>query len=96
MPNAPANSDRPRSCVGIQPEGRAPAREGTEILNDKGDKIGVITSGGFGPSVDAPVAMGYVATDYAKAGTPLRLMVRGKPLPAKVTTLPFITKRYAK
>ncbi|MFN4275233.1 MAG: glycine cleavage system aminomethyltransferase GcvT [Ferrovibrio sp.] len=85
-----------RKRVGIQPEGRAPAREGTEILNDKGEKIGVITSGGFGPSVDAPVAMGYVATDYAKAGTPLSLMVRGKPLPAKICTLPFITKRYAK
>jgi Glycine cleavage system T protein (aminomethyltransferase) len=56
----------------------------------------VITSGGFGPSVDAPVAMGYVATDYAKVGTPLTLMVRGKALPAKVCTLPFITKRYAK
>jgi glycine cleavage system T protein len=85
-----------RKRVGIQPEGRAPAREGTEIFNDKNEKIGVITSGGFGPSVDAPVAMGYVATDYAKVGTPLTLMVRGKALPAKVCTLPFITKRYAK
>jgi aminomethyltransferase len=85
-----------RKRVGIQPQGRAPAREGTEIFNDKNEKIGVITSGGFGPSVDAPVAMGYVATDYAKVGTPLTLMVRGKALPAKVCTLPFITKRYAK
>lgn len=85
-----------RKLVGIQPEGRAPAREGTEILNDKGEKIGVITSGGFGPSVDAPVAMGYVAAPYAKADTPLSLMVRGKALPAKVAKLPFITKRYAK
>lgn len=85
-----------RKRVGIQPEGRAPAREGTEVLNDKGEKIGVITSGGFGPSVDAPVAMGYVATEYAKAGTPLGLLVRGKTLPAKTCTLPFITKRYAK
>lgn len=85
-----------RKRVGIQPEGRAPAREGTDILNDRGEKIGVITSGGFGPSVDAPIAMGYVATEYAKAGTPLALMVRGKSLPAKTCTLPFITKRYAK
>ena len=85
-----------RKRVGIRPDGRAPAREGTEIVNEKNEKIGVITSGGFGPSVDAPVAMGYVAPDYAKAGTPLTLMVRGKPLPAKTATLPFITKRYAK
>jgi aminomethyltransferase len=85
-----------RRLVGIQPEGRAPAREGTEVLDDKGDKIGTITSGGFGPSVDAPVAMGYVAAAHAKAGTPLSLMVRGKALPAKVAKLPFITKRYAK
>ncbi|QDO95855.1 glycine cleavage system aminomethyltransferase GcvT [Ferrovibrio terrae] len=85
-----------RKLVGIQPEGRAPAREGTEVLNDKGEKIGVITSGGFGPSVDAPVAMGYVAPQYAKADTPLSLMVRGKALPAKTCKLPFITKRYAK
>ncbi|MCW0232509.1 MAG: glycine cleavage system aminomethyltransferase GcvT [Ferrovibrio sp.] len=85
-----------RKRVGIQPEGRAPAREGTEIFNEKNEKIGVITSGGFGPSVDAPVAMGYVAIEYAKPGTPLTLMVRGKALPAKTCTLPFITKRYAK
>lgn len=85
-----------RKRVGIQPEGRAPAREGTEVFNDKGEKIGVITSGGFGPSVDAPVAMGYVATEYARPGTPLSLMVRGKALPAKTCSLPFITKRYAK
>lgn len=85
-----------RKLVGIQPEGRAPAREGTEVLNDKGEKIGVITSGGFGPSVDAPVAMGYVAPQYAKADTPLSLMVRGRALPAKTCKLPFITKRYAK
>jgi len=85
-----------RRRVGIQPEGRAPAREGTDVLNDRGDKIGTVTSGGFGPSVDAPVAMGYVAADYAKAGTPLGLSVRGKTLPARTCTLPFITKRYAK
>jgi aminomethyltransferase len=85
-----------RKLVGIQPEGRAPAREGTEVLNDKGEKIGVITSGGFGPSVDGPVAMGYVAPQYAKAETPLSLMVRGKALPARTCKLPFITKRYAK
>ncbi|HEX6960142.1 MAG TPA: glycine cleavage system aminomethyltransferase GcvT [Ferrovibrio sp.] len=85
-----------RKRVGIRPDGRAPAREGTEILSDRNERIGVITSGGFGPSVDAPIAMGYVATAYAKPETPLGLVVRGKALPAKVSTLPFITKRYAK
>src|SRR5690606_3670446 len=78
-----------RKLTGIRPEGRAPAREGTEVLNDKGEKIGTITSGGFGPSVDAPIAMGYVATEYAAPGTPLTLMVRGKALPAKTCKLPF-------
>ncbi|MBP7064633.1 glycine cleavage system aminomethyltransferase GcvT [Ferrovibrio sp.] len=85
-----------RKRVGIQPEGRAPAREGTEILDSAGRKIGIVTSGGFGPSVDAPVAMGYVETAHATAGTAIALLVRGKPLPAKIVTLPFITKRYAK
>lgn len=85
-----------RKRVGIQPEGRAPAREGTEVLDAAGKVVGTITSGGFGPSVDAPVAMGYVETAFATAGTPVQLLIRGKPLPAKIVTLPFITKRYAK
>lgn len=85
-----------RRRVGIKPDGRAPAREGTEVLDEAGAKIGMVTSGGFGPSVDAPVAMGYVAAAAAKPGTKLQLLVRGKPLPAQVATLPFITKRYAK
>jgi len=85
-----------RKRVGIQPEGRAPAREGTEVQSLDGRKIGIVTSGGFGPSVDAPVAMGYVETAAAAAGTPVQLIVRGKPLPAKIVALPFITKRYAK
>ena len=69
-----------RRRVGIRPEGRAPAREGTEILSASGEKIGVVTSGGFGPTVNGPVAMGYVASAHAAPGTPLQLMVRGKPL----------------
>lgn len=85
-----------RRLVGIKPEGRAPAREGTPILLPGGEQIGVITSGGFGPTVNGPVAMGYVAIAHAKAGTPVHLMVRGKPLPATVSTIPFIPKRYAK
>jgi aminomethyltransferase len=80
--------------VGIRPEGRAPAREGTEVLALLGDKLGNITSGGFGPSVNGPVAMGYVRAGYAAVGTPVNLMVRGKALSAVVAALPFAPHRY--
>ena len=82
--------------VGIKPEGRALAREQTEIHDQKGAKIGIVTSGGFGPSVDGPVAMGYVETSFARPGTPVSLLVRGKPLPAKIVALPFVPYRYAR
>jgi aminomethyltransferase len=84
-----------RRRVGVRPEGRAPAREGTLILAPSGERIGTITSGGFGPSVGGPVAMGYVDATYAVPGTPLSLMVRGKPLAASVVSLPFVAHRYA-
>ncbi|MFD1628007.1 glycine cleavage system aminomethyltransferase GcvT [Azospirillum griseum] len=83
-----------RRRVGIQPEGRQPAREHTDILDANGTKIGEITSGGFGPTAGAPVAMGYVDRAHAAVGTPLTLMVRGKPLPARVAALPFVPQRY--
>ncbi|ASG21213.1 glycine cleavage system aminomethyltransferase GcvT [Nitrospirillum viridazoti] len=83
-----------RYRVGIQPEGRAPAREHTEIQDANGQTVGEVTSGGFGPSANAPVAMGYVTAGNAAAGTPLSLIVRGKALPAKVATLPFVPQRY--
>jgi|TARA_R110002072_G_scaffold23991_6_gene82116 aminomethyltransferase len=86
----------PRKRVGIRPEGKGPAREGTEIHDADGNVIGAVTSGGFGPTANAPVAMGYVAKDFAKVGTPLSLMVRGKPRAAEVATMPFIEKRYRK
>ena len=57
-----------RKRVGILPDGRAPAREGTESLDARGQPIGRVTSGGFGPSVGAPIAMGYVETAHAAAG----------------------------
>ena len=85
-----------RKRVGIKPDGKAPAREGTEILALLGDKLGTITSGGFGPSVNGPVAMGYVAADYASTGTPVNLMVRGKALSAAVAPMPFVPHRYAR
>ncbi len=82
-----------RLRVGIQPEGRQPAREGTEIFVGK-RKIGVVTSGGFGPSVNGPVGMGYVESAFATAGTPVILMVRGKELPAKITKMPAVPNRF--
>ncbi|WDI32308.1 glycine cleavage system aminomethyltransferase GcvT [Hyphococcus flavus] len=83
-----------RLRVGILPEGRAPAREGAEIQSVDGKVIGKVTSGGFGPTVGGPVAMGYVETAYAETGTPLQLIVRGKPLAAVVADMPFTPNRY--
>jgi aminomethyltransferase len=85
-----------RKRVGIKPEGRAPAREGAEILSMQGERIGIVTSGGFGPSVNAPVAMGYVQSAHAAPGTLVNLMVRGKALAASVVPLPFFPHRYAR
>ena len=56
--------------------------------------VGRVTSGGFGPSVQGPVAMGYVASEHAEVGTPLAILVRGRPLPARVAPLPFVPHRY--
>jgi aminomethyltransferase len=82
-----------RLRVGITPEGRQPAREGTEVFHN-GRKIGIITSGGFGPSVNGPVGMGYVEAAFAKVGTDVTLMVRGRELPAKITAMPAVPNRF--
>jgi aminomethyltransferase len=82
-----------RRRVGIHPHGRAPAREGTEIHAD-GRAIGRVTSGGFGPSLNAPVAMGYVESAFAADGTKLDLMLRGQAQPASVVPMPFVPHRY--
>ncbi|MFN3314712.1 MAG: glycine cleavage T C-terminal barrel domain-containing protein, partial [Hyphomonas sp.] len=82
-----------RKRVGIQPLERAPAREGTEIQIG-GETIGVVTSGGFGPSVNAPVSMGYVASTHAAPGTKVDLIVRGKARPAEIAALPFVPQNY--
>ncbi|HOY78552.1 MAG TPA: glycine cleavage system aminomethyltransferase GcvT [Hyphomonadaceae bacterium] len=84
----------PSKRVGIKPTGRAPAREGTEIQSADGQVIGVVTSGGFGPSVNGPVAQGYVDTSYAKIGTPVKLIVRGKALEAEIAAMPFVPAKY--
>jgi len=83
-----------RTRVGILPQGRAPAREGTEIQDLDGNVIGSVTSGGYGPSVGGPVAMGYVKTDFAAPDTSINLIVRNKPLAAKVVKMPFTKKTY--
>jgi aminomethyltransferase len=83
-----------RRRVGIRPDGRAPARAQTTIVADDGTQAGTITSGGFGPSVNGPVAMGYVRKDLAADGTRLNLIVRGKSIPAAIVPLPFTPHRY--
>jgi aminomethyltransferase len=83
-----------RRSVGIRLDGRAPARAQTTIMAEDGTEAGVVTSGGFGPSVNGPIAMGYVRKDLAADGTRLVLIVRGKQLPAAVVPLPFIPHRY--
>lgn len=80
--------------VGIRPEGRAPARDGTVITDPSGREIGKVTSGGFGPSVNGPIAMGYVETASAAPGTRINLIVRGTPMPAEIVSLPFIPNRF--
>lgn len=83
-----------RIRVGLRPEGRAPAREHAEIVSAEGAPIGIVTSGGFGPSVGAPVAMGFVERAHSAVGTPVGLVVRGKPLAARVVALPFHPHAY--
>jgi aminomethyltransferase len=83
-----------RLRVGIRPDGRAPAREGTPIVDTDGKSLGRVTSGGFGPSVGGPVAMGYVDRRQSVVGTPLALFVRGTARPARIMRLPFVLHRY--
>jgi len=84
----------PRLRVGIRPEGRTPARTGTEITDPDGNIIGRITSGGYAPSLKAPIAMGYVSAAHKSPGTPVCLMVRGRSLPAHIAALPFSPHHY--
>ncbi|EPC04338.1 glycine cleavage system protein T [Litchfieldella anticariensis FP35 = DSM 16096] len=88
------NKDHTRKRVGLLGEGRAPVREGAELYSEAGEKIGVVTSGGFGPSVGKPVAMGYVAIEHAALDTQVFAEVRGKRLPMTVTKMPFVAPGY--
>jgi aminomethyltransferase len=83
-----------RRRVGLLPEGRAPVREGAELQDGAGKTVGQVTSGGFGPTMEVPVAMGYVAVDLAAVGTKINAVVRGKSLPMSVAKMPFVEQRY--
>jgi len=85
-----------RLRVGIRPDERAPAREGTEIADGAGRVVGKVTSGGFGPTVGGPIAMGYVELACASEGTRLGLLVRGSARPARVVAMPFVPHRYVR
>ena len=82
--------------VGIKPEGRIIAREKTIIFSKENKNIGEITSGTFGPSVQTPVAMGYIENAFSKIDTKVYLEVRGKKHPANISNLPFYKKKYVK
>ena len=83
-----------RKRVGLLPEGRAPMREGTQLVDQDGTPIGAVTSGGFGPTLGGPLAMGYVAVAQSAVGTPIQAIVRGKPQGVHVAKLSFVKQRY--
>jgi aminomethyltransferase len=83
-----------RKRVGIRPLGRMPVREGAPLTTAEGDKVGQVTSGGFGPTLGAPVAMGYVSVEMAQPGTALLAEVRGKLVEVEVVKMPFVEQRY--
>jgi len=83
-----------RRRVGLLPEGKAPVREGVQLVTAQGDVIGVVTSGGFGPSLGAPLAMGYVDNAYTPFDTQVFALVRGKQLPCRVCKMPFVEQTY--
>jgi len=80
--------------VGFEVEGRQPVREGALVLDGEGNEVGKITSGGFSPSLQRPIAMGYVAAPFADEGTALKLEQRGKLFDARVVPMPFVPHRY--
>ncbi|MBT8766961.1 glycine cleavage system aminomethyltransferase GcvT [Metapseudomonas boanensis] len=80
--------------VGLLPSGRAPVREGTQIVNAEQQVIGEVTSGGFGPSLGGPLAMGYLDSRYTALETEIFALVRGKPVPMRVVKTPFVPQRY--
>jgi aminomethyltransferase len=86
----------PRRRVGLRPEGRAPVREGAQLFADaaSSEQIGKVTSGGFGPSLNAPVSMGYLPASHAAAGGLIFAELRGQRLPLRVAATPFVPNTY--
>ena len=84
----------PETRVGLDVDGRQPVREGALILDSEGNQVGRVTSGGFSPTLQRPIAMGYVASQLADAGTALKLEQRGKLFDARVAAMPFVPHRY--
>jgi len=83
-----------RRRVGLLPEGRAPVREGAAIADSAGNEIGRVTSGGFSPTLERPIAMGYVAAACAETGAGVAIDLRGRSVPARVAALPFVEPNY--
>jgi len=83
-----------KKLVGIKPLGKLPAREGTQILSKNGKIIGEITSGGYSPSLQAPIAMGYINAEILQNNCEILLNVRGNSLPAEIVSLPFVEHKY--
>lgn len=83
-----------RKRVGFSIAGRAPVREGAELFDSEGNPVGRITSGGFGVTLGAPVAMGYVNLEHAALGTELNALVRNKTIPVQVAKMPFVPQSY--
>ena len=83
-----------RRRVGLRPSGRAPVREGADLVDADGRSVGTVTSGGFGPTVGAPISMAYLNTAHAHIGSTVDALVRGRPIPTVVARLPFVPRGY--
>ncbi|NKB48166.1 MAG: glycine cleavage system aminomethyltransferase GcvT [Alphaproteobacteria bacterium] len=83
-----------RRRVGLLPEGRAPVREGAAICDSDGNEIGQVTSGGFSPTLERPIAMGYVTTAFAEVGTEVVVNLRGRTLATTIAAMPFVEANY--
>ena len=83
-----------KTLVGIRPTGRTPARHGALVCNASGSEIGIVTSGGFSPTLGVPIAMAYVDAAHAQNGTEVMLSIREKLHAAEVCSLPFVPQKY--
>ena len=90
------NGQLTRLRVGIKPEGKVIAREGTKIFSENNQEIGLVTSGTFGPTINSSIAMGYVKYDFSKIGNNILLEVRGKKHEARISELSFYKKKYVR